>query len=87
LNKFNLSKLNISNPVYIIQARLSMDYVTIAGELENKSNLFIRYIKSSTIPIDDKITQIIKPIEPPNAIRGLSAACKLFIYLGFSIRI
>jgi len=51
-----------------------MDYVTIKGELENKSNLFIRYIKSSTIPIDDKITQIIKPIEPPNAIRGLSAA-------------
>jgi len=56
-----------------------MDYVTIAGELENKSNLFIRYIKSSTIPIDEKI----KPIEPPNAIRGLSAACKSFNYLFF----
>lgn len=74
LNKFNLSNLNTSNPVYIIQSRLSMDYVTIAGELESKSNLFIRYIKSSTIPTDDKITQIIKPIEPPNGIRGLSAA-------------
>jgi len=74
LNKFNLSNLNTSNPVYIIQSRLSMDYVTIKGELENKSNLFIRYIKSSTIPIDDKITQVIKPMEPPNAIRGLSAA-------------
>jgi hypothetical protein len=58
-----------------------MDYVTIEGELENKSNLFIRYIKSSTIPTDDKITQIIKPMEPPNAIRGLSAACKHFIFL------
>lgn len=75
MNKFNLSNLNSSNPVYIIQSRLSMDYVTIAGELENKSNLFIRYIKSSIIPTDDKITQVIKPIEPPNAIRGLSAAC------------
>ncbi len=86
MNKFNLSKLNTTNPVYIIQSRLSMDYVTIEGELENKSNLFIRYIKSSTIPIDDKITQVIKPIEPPNAIRGLSAACKLLIYLVFLIR-
>jgi hypothetical protein len=57
-----------------------MDYVTIAGELESKSNLFIRYIKSSTIPTDEKI---IKPMEPPNAIRGLSAACKLLIYLIF----
>ncbi|CAF2381127.1 unnamed protein product [Rotaria sp. Silwood2] len=74
LNKFNFSNLNISNPVYIIQSRSSMDYVTIAGELENKSNLFIRYIKSSIIPTDDKITQTIKSIEPPNAIRGLSAA-------------
>ena len=75
-----MSNLNSSNPVYIIQSRLSMDYVTIAGELESKSNLFIRYIKSSTIPFDEKITQTIKPIEPPNAIRGLSAACKSFIY-------
>ncbi|UJR35493.1 hypothetical protein I4U23_028247 [Adineta vaga] len=74
LNKFNLSNLSSTNPVYIIQSRLSMDYVTIAGELENKSNLFIRYIKSSTIPTDEKITQTIKPIQPPNAIRGLSAA-------------
>lgn len=53
-----------------------MDYVTIAGELENKSNLFIRYIKSASIPTDEKISQLIKPIEPPNAIRGLSAARK-----------
>lgn len=53
-----------------------MDYVTIAGELENRSNLFIRYIKSASIPIDEKISQVIKPMEPPNAIRGLSAACK-----------
>ncbi|CAF0874963.1 unnamed protein product [Rotaria sp. Silwood1] len=74
LNKFNFSNLNISNPIYIIQSHSSMDYVTITGELENKSNLFIRYIKSSIIPTDDKITQTIKPIEPPNAIRGLSAA-------------
>jgi hypothetical protein len=58
-----------------------MDYVTIEGELENKSNLFIRYLKSSTIPTDDNIPQAIKPIEPPNTIRGLSAACKSFIYL------
>ncbi len=73
--------MNASNPVYIIQSRLSMDYVTIAGELENKSNLFIRYIKSSTIPTDEKISQVIKPVEPPNAIRGLSAACKSSIDL------
>jgi hypothetical protein len=53
-----------------------MDYVTITGELENKANLFIRYIKSSSIAIDEKIIQVIKPMEPPNAIRGLSAACK-----------
>ncbi|CAF3384939.1 unnamed protein product [Rotaria sp. Silwood1] len=72
--QFNFSNLNISNPIYIIQSHSSMDYVTITGELENKSNLFIRYIKSSIIPTDDKITQTIKPIEPPNAIRGLSAA-------------
>lgn len=78
LNKFDFSNLNASNPVYIIQSRLSMDYVTIEGELENKSNLFIRYIKSTLIPNDDKITQTLKPIEPPNAIRGLSAACKSF---------
>ncbi|CAF1132826.1 unnamed protein product [Adineta steineri] len=74
INKFNLLNLNTSNPVYIIQSRLCMDYVTISGELENKSNLFIRYMKSSTIAIDDKTTQTIKPIQPPNAIRGLSAA-------------
>jgi hypothetical protein len=73
-NKFNLSNLNGSNPVYIIQSRSSMDYVTITGELENKANLFIRYIKSSSIAIDEKIIQVIKPMEPPNAIRGLSAA-------------
>ncbi len=71
-----MSNLNGSNPVYIIQSRSSMDYVTITGELENKANLFIRYIKSSSIPIDEKIIQVIKPMEPPNAIRGLSAACK-----------
>ena len=81
MNKFNLSNLNASNPVYIIQSRSSMDYVTIAGELESKSNLFIRFIKSSTIPTNEKITQLIKPMEPPNAIRGLSAACKSFLYL------
>lgn len=61
-----------------------MDYVTIAGELENRSSLFIRYIKSASIPIDEKISQVIKPMEPPNAIRGLSAARKysfqLFLY-------
>ncbi|CAF2058007.1 unnamed protein product [Rotaria magnacalcarata] len=74
LNKFNFSNLAHSNPIYVIQSRLSMDYVTIAGEFESKANLFIRYIKSSLIPIDDKITQAIKPIEPPNAIRGLAAA-------------
>ncbi|CAF3429548.1 unnamed protein product [Rotaria socialis] len=74
LNKFNFSNLTNSNPIYVIQSRLSMDYVTIAGEFESKANLFIRYIKSSLVPIDDKITQTIKPIEPPNAIRGLSAA-------------
>ncbi|CAF0864227.1 unnamed protein product [Adineta ricciae] len=74
LNKFNLSNLSPTNPVYIIQSRLSMDYVTVSGELESKSSLFIRYVKSSIIPTDDKITQTIKPIEPPNAIRGLSAA-------------
>ncbi len=71
-----MSNLNATNPVYIIQSRLSMDYVTIAGELENKANLFIRYVKSSNIPTDEKITQVLKPVEPPNAIRGLSAACK-----------
>ena len=58
-----------------------MDYVTIAGELENRSNLFIRYIKSASIPIDEKISQVIKPIEPPNAIRGFSAACKYLFQL------
>jgi hypothetical protein len=80
-----LSNLNTSNPVYIIQSRLSMDYVTVAGELESKSNLFIRYIKSSTIPADDKITQLIKTIEPPNAIRGLSAACKSLLHSSFKL--
>ena len=53
-----------------------MDYVTIQGELENKANLFVRYIKSMNLPSDEKIKQIVKPMEPPNAIRGLSAACK-----------
>jgi hypothetical protein len=62
-----------------------MDYVTVAGELESKSNLFIRYIKSSTIPADDKITQLIKTIEPPNAIRGLSAACKSLLHSSFKL--
>ena len=73
-----------TNPVYIIQSRLSMDYVTVTGELENKASLFIRYVKSSIIPTDDKITQTIKPIEPPNAIRGLSAAGKAFSPSPFS---
>lgn len=53
-----------------------MDYVTIAGELESKASLFVRYIKSASIPTDDTITQTIKPIEPPNTIRGLCAACE-----------
>lgn len=58
-----------------------MDYVTITGELESKSNLFIRYIKSSLIPLDNKLAQVIKPMEPPNSLRGLSAACKFDIFL------
>lgn len=75
MNKFDLTKLNSANPVYIIQSRSALDYVTIQGEFESKANLFIRYIKSTTIPTDEKLTQTIKPMEPPNAIRGLSAAC------------
>jgi len=75
-SKFKFTNFNSTNPVYIIQSRLAMDYVTIAGEFENKANLFVRYVKSQNIPTDDKLSQVIKPMEPPNAIRGLSAACK-----------
>ena len=84
LNKFNFSNFNDANPVYIIQSRSSMDYVTIAGELESRSSLFIRYIKSASISLDEKLSQVIKPVEPPNAIRGLSAACKdISLYVFF----
>ena len=51
-----------------------MDYVTIQGEFESKANLFVRYIKSATVLTDEKVAQTVKPIEPPNALRGLSAA-------------
>ena len=53
-----------------------MDYVTIQGELESKASLFVRYISSSNVTMDEKIAQTVKPMEPPNAIRGLSAARK-----------
>lgn len=62
-----------------------MDYVTIVGELENRANLFARYIKSPSIQLDEKISQVIKPIEPPNAIRGLSAACMYILFDHFSM--
>lgn len=55
-----------------------MDYVTIQGQLESQANLFIRYIKSTNLPADDKLRQTVKPLQPPNAIRGLSGARKLF---------
>jgi hypothetical protein len=76
LSKFDLSNLDGTNPVYIVQSRSTLDYVTIQGEFETTANLFIRYIKSKALLTDDKLAQIIKPMEPPNAIRGLSAACK-----------
>ncbi|CAF0721366.1 unnamed protein product [Didymodactylos carnosus] len=56
--------------VYVIESLSTMDYVTTDGKLENESNMFIRYIKTSSQTEHLRI----KPIEPPNTIRGISAA-------------